>query len=59
MKLYSVLTLFIALLQKMLAYIKHLLDKYRKTACHLSVLSIVISMDEWSDFKVTAGGVSS
>lgn len=37
MELSYVLTLFIALLQKMLAYINYLLDKYRKTACHLSV----------------------
>lgn len=37
MKLFSSLTLFIALLQTVLAYINHLLDKYRKTACHLSV----------------------
>lgn len=37
MELSSALTLFIALLHKMLAYINHLLDKYRKTACHLSV----------------------
>lgn len=37
MELSSALTLFIALLQKVLAYINHLLDKYRKTACHLSV----------------------
>jgi hypothetical protein len=37
MELSSALTLFIALLQKVLAYINHLLDKYRKTPCHLWV----------------------
>lgn len=37
MELSFALTLFIALLQNVLAYINHLLDKYRKTACHLPV----------------------
>lgn len=37
MELSSALTLFIALLWKVLAYINHLLDKCRKTGCHLLV----------------------